>query len=77
MIVPHILDQFYYAHRLRKLGIAPAGSPVRKLTAQRLHRAIDAALELPPDARLQAVERLREGAGIRRAVEILEPTLAA
>ena len=77
VIVPHILDQFYYAHRLCKLGIAPAGIPVRKLTAQRLHRAIDAALELPPDARLQAVERLREGAGIRRAVEILEPTLAA
>jgi len=28
-----VQDQFYYAHRLRKLGIAPAGISVRKLTA--------------------------------------------
>jgi UDP:flavonoid glycosyltransferase YjiC (YdhE family) len=77
VIVPHFFDQYYYAHRLRELGIAPAGIPVRRLTARRLQRAIDAALALPPDARLQAAERLREGSGIARAVEMLESMLTA
>jgi vancomycin aglycone glucosyltransferase len=72
VLVPHILDQFYYAHRLRKLGIAPAGIPARKLSARRLRDALEETLALPPAPRLEAAARLREGGGIARAVERVE-----
>lgn len=72
VLVPHIMDQFYYAHRLRKLGIAPAGIPVRKLNAARLRDALEESLALPPAPRLEAAARLREGGGIARAVERVE-----
>jgi vancomycin aglycone glucosyltransferase len=72
VLVPHIMDQFYYAYRLRSLGIAPAGIPVRKLTAARLRAALEEALALPPGPRLEAAARLREGGGIARAVERIE-----
>ena len=72
VIVPHILDQFYYAHRLRKLGIAPPGIPVRKLVAGTLRHAIDSTMALPQEPRRRAAERLRDGEGIRRAVAVLE-----
>lgn len=72
VLVPHIMDQFYYAYRLRSLGIAPASIPVRKLTAARLRAALDEALALPPGPRLDAAARLREGGGIARAVARIE-----
>jgi vancomycin aglycone glucosyltransferase len=72
VLVPHIMDQFYYAYRLRSLGIAPAGIPVRKLTAVRLRAALEEALALPPKPRLEAAARLREGEGITRAVARIE-----
>jgi len=72
VLVPHIVDQFYFAHRLQLLGIAPAGIPVRRLDAGRLARAIRAALALPPGSRHEAMERLRAGDGLRRAVAFIE-----
>jgi vancomycin aglycone glucosyltransferase len=72
VLVPHIMDQFYYAHRLRKLGIAPAGIPVRKLSASRLRDALEETRALPPGPRLEAAARLRDGGGIARAVERVE-----
>ncbi len=68
VIVPHIMDQFYYAHRLELLGLAPAAIPVRRLCASRLARAIDAALALPPQPRLEAARRLAAGDGLQKAV---------
>ena len=72
VIVPHLMDQYYYGHRLEKLGLAPAAIPVRKLTAARLDRAIEAAIGLPPSAREEAAERLRPGEGLKRAVAFVE-----
>jgi len=72
VIVPHIVDQYYYAHRLELLGLAPKAIPVTKLNARRLASALDAARELPPRARMQAAARLREGDGLLRAVELIE-----
>lgn len=68
IIVPHVLDQYYYAHRLETLGLAPPAVPVARLTAAKLGRAIEAALALPDEPRRQAAARLRAGDGVQRAV---------
>jgi vancomycin aglycone glucosyltransferase len=75
VIVPHLMDQYYYAHRLRVLGIAPEAIPVRKLSADRLGRAIDQAVGLPAGPRMEAADRLREGRGLQRAVDLIEARL--
>ena len=77
VIVPHLADQFHHAHRLAALGLAPPGVPIRRLTAERLARAVDATLALPVEPRLAAAERLREGAGRRHAIEFLEKLVTA
>lgn len=77
VIVPHFLDQYYFAHRLKVLGIAPPGIPVRKLSPARLAAAVDAALALSPAARLEAAERLRPADGLSRAVALIEERVGA
>jgi UDP:flavonoid glycosyltransferase YjiC (YdhE family) len=72
VIVPHLADQFYHAHRLASLGIAPPGIRISNLTAERLGHAIDAALSLPEGPRQAAAERLRHGDGLARAVSAIE-----
>jgi len=72
VIVPHIVDQYYFAHRLESLGIAPAGIPIGKLTPERLARAIDASIALPAAARRQAAARLKDEGGVRLAAEAIE-----
>jgi vancomycin aglycone glucosyltransferase len=74
VIVPHIMDQFYFAHRLEQLGLAPRAVPIKKLAAASLARSLDAALALDPAPRLAFAERLRAGDGIARAIAILERT---
>lgn len=77
VIVPHFLDQYYFAHRLKALGIAPSAIPVRKLTPSRLAVAIDAALALPSAPRLEAAERLRPAGGLERAVALIKERVGA
>jgi len=72
VIVPHIVDQYYFAHRLQALGIAPAGIPIAKLTPERLARAIEAAIALPAAPRTAAAARLREGGGVGIAAQAIE-----
>ncbi len=72
VVVPHMADQYHHAHRLAALGLAPPGVPIRRLTAERLARAIDATLRLPAGPRLAAAERLRDGDGRSRAIAFLE-----
>jgi len=43
VVLPHILDQFYWAHRVEKLGLGPRGLPVDLVTADVLTERIDAA----------------------------------
>jgi vancomycin aglycone glucosyltransferase len=72
VIVPHIVDQYYFAHRLERLGIAPAGIPIGKLTPERLARGIGAAIALPAAPRMEAVARLKDGDGVRLAAQAIE-----
>jgi vancomycin aglycone glucosyltransferase len=72
VVVPHLADQFYNAHRLDVLGLAPRGIPINKLTAQRLRHALASARALPPAPRLEMAARLRKGDGLARAVAIIE-----
>jgi len=45
VVVPHVLDQFYWAHRAHALGVAPPGLTRRRLTADGLAAALAGALE--------------------------------
>jgi len=72
VVVPHLADQFYNAHRLHALGLAPLGIPIKKLSAARLRGAIEASLALPPIARQQMAARLHAGNGLMHAVQIIE-----
>ena len=62
VILPHILDQFYWAHRIERLGLGPRALPVDLITADILTDRIDAALN---------------DAGIRKRAAMLGPAIAA
>jgi vancomycin aglycone glucosyltransferase len=47
IVLPHILDQFYWAHRVAQLGIGPRGLPVQLVTADVLADRLDEALSDP------------------------------
>jgi len=58
VVVPHLMDQHYYAYRVATLGIGPRGIRRSRLTAKRLTRAICRALgESRMRARAAAVAR--------------------
>jgi len=74
VVLPHILDQFYWAHRVALLGLGPRAMPVGLATTDILAERIDQALS-DPVCRRRAIEigqavRLRNGAPA--AVEHLE-----
>lgn len=77
VLVPHIMDQYYYAHRLATLGLAPRGIPVARLTADRLAAAVDATLALPPQPRHEASVRLRSADGLQCAAAAIVKRIAA
>ena len=62
VILPHILDQFYWAHRIERLGLGPRALSVDLITADILTDRIDAALN---------------DAGIRKRAAALGPVIAA
>jgi sterol 3beta-glucosyltransferase len=74
VILPHILDQYYWAHRVETLGVGPAGLPVEIVTADVLTARIDAALNNPrvreKAAKLGAAVAARNG--VTAAVDYLE-----
>ncbi len=45
VVVPHVLDQFYFERRLNALGVAPPGIPRWQLTTARLVETLRAVLE--------------------------------
>lgn len=45
IVVPHVLDQFYYARRLERLGVAPPPVPRARLDVARLAAAVRDAIE--------------------------------
>jgi sterol 3beta-glucosyltransferase len=60
--VPHLLDQFYWAHRVERLGVGPRGLPATLLTADILADRLDEAINDP---------------GIRKRAASLGPAVAA
>jgi vancomycin aglycone glucosyltransferase len=44
VILPHLLDQFYWAHRIERLGLGPRALPVDLITADILTDRLDVAL---------------------------------
>ena len=62
VILPHILDQFYWAHRIERLGLGPRALPVDLITADILADRLDTALH---------------DAGIRKRAAALGPAIAA
>ena len=66
VILPHILDQFYWAHRIAQLGLGPRGIPVNLVTADVLAERVEAAVDDPRyRARAQSLApaiRARNGA---------------
>jgi len=72
ILVPHLMDQFYYAYRMAALKLAPPGIPAGKLSAERLTRAIKAALVLSPEPRREAALRLQKQNGVTLAIQTIE-----
>ncbi|HSZ53780.1 MAG TPA: glycosyltransferase [Caulobacteraceae bacterium] len=73
VVVPFAGDQPFWADRLRRAGVAPAPEPARRLSADRLARAIDAADKDAPRARAAklATSIARED-GLKTAVTAIE-----
>ena len=62
VILPHILDQYYWAHRIDRLGLGPRALSVELITADILTDRIDTALN---------------DEGIRKRAAALGPAVAA
>jgi hypothetical protein len=79
VILPHILDQYYWGHRVAQLGVGPRAVPVNLVTADILADRIDAAVGDPAirarAAALAPAIRARNGAAA--AVEYLERLVAS
>lgn len=71
VIIPHVLDQFYWAHRLHALGVAPRLLPRKKLSASSLAEALRWCLRPEPQQRARELARQVRTDGSERAVEVL------
>jgi vancomycin aglycone glucosyltransferase len=74
VILPHVLDQYYWAHRVERLGLGPGGLPIALVNADVLTARLDRALN---DPRMRARASALGGAiatrnGVAPAVEHLE-----
>ncbi len=77
VLVPFFADQPFWAERVHMLGVGPAPIPRRRLTAERLAGAIEAATTPPKRARAAAVGRqIAAEAGVAQAITQVEATLA-
>lgn len=76
LIVPHLLDQYDFAARLRTVGVAVGPLSRRRLRTRSLQRALDATLR--PSLRARAVEVAQQVQrdGVARALLHLEATRA-
>ena len=78
IIVPHVLDQFYWAHRIELLGLGPKSLPFTRLTPDGLSRRIEALLEDSSYARRAATmgHQARPRDGVADAVSMIEELAA-
>jgi len=74
VVVPHVLDQFYWANRVHRIGVGPRAPSMRRLDTGGLARAIRTAAQsagLRDRARELALQ-LDTRSGIPRAVDAIE-----
>ncbi|HEX9900338.1 MAG TPA: glycosyltransferase [Candidatus Methylomirabilis sp.] len=73
VIVPFVFDQFYWGNRLAELGAGPRPIPFRRLTAERLAEAIQAAGDAGVRRRAADLgSKVRAEDGVGKAIQILE-----
>lgn len=73
VVVPFAGDQFFWAHRLRRLGVAGAPVAGRRMQAAELARGIAFAARADTQARAAELgARMVREEGLRRAVAALE-----
>lgn len=74
VIVPFILDQFFWGARVKALGVGPDPIPRKKLTAGRLAQAIRAAVTDPEMRRRARAcgEAVRAQDGVGEAVQVVQ-----
>jgi len=79
VIIPFFADQPFWGQRVAALGVGPAPVPRRKLTAERLAAALDAATGDPQMRRraVEVAEALRGEDGVGAAVAIVEQFAAS
>jgi vancomycin aglycone glucosyltransferase len=74
VLLPHILDQYYWAHRVEALGLGPPALPIERVTAEELCDRISRAVS-DPSIR-ERVNRLAPAVaarnGVTSAVDYLE-----
>ena len=74
LILPHILDQYYWAHRVELLGLGPRALPIEQITTKRLTSRCRELIEsdrFGGNARVLA-ERMVARDGVANAASILE-----
>jgi UDP:flavonoid glycosyltransferase YjiC (YdhE family) len=75
VVVPHVLDQYYWGSRIGTLGIGPYPISRRRLTSRNLLGAINTAVgdTTIRERACKMGERLRKVDGLRDAVDFLAP----
>jgi UDP:flavonoid glycosyltransferase YjiC (YdhE family) len=79
LVVPHILDQYYWAHRVVTLGLGPAPLPIERVTSGRLIPRLRSLVEsstFRENARALGA-RVAARSGISDAANLLEGLAAA
>jgi vancomycin aglycone glucosyltransferase len=71
VVVPHLYDQFYWAHRVKRLGIGVAISSRERATSRSLEDALRKCLHAAIRDRAQSISRRIEPSGARRAAQQL------
>ncbi|MCB9764552.1 MAG: glycosyltransferase family 1 protein [Alphaproteobacteria bacterium] len=78
-IVPHFKDQYYFGHRVRRLGLGPAPVVNRGLTLKKLQAAVAEMLEdaAMASAAREVGQQVRQRDALALAIEALEQIEAA
>jgi UDP:flavonoid glycosyltransferase YjiC (YdhE family) len=73
IVIPFILDQFFWGRRVYELGVGPRAIPRKRLTAERLVAAIKAATtdQSMRDRARMLGEQIRQEDGIHTAVSVI------
>jgi UDP:flavonoid glycosyltransferase YjiC (YdhE family) len=74
VVVPHIIDQYYWAQRVQDLGVGVAPIPRRELTVERLAEALCETVQSPAfrATAAQVGEQIRAECGVDRAVSMID-----